>query len=263
VSRRPFVTLVFLCFYVSALLAKEQPVQVITWPPSGAPVVRISFAKFKEIGSVGNQKSYMIDTVAENLWGKRISQLGFSVHFYDKNKVRIGDGYIVLQDVGPGQSVKFQTTFAASGTPASLELVPASLPPELQGAKPPKIISITVNSIPQGAGVKLDGNDIGTTPKMVQVGVGKHLLEFSKEGFNSGKFPLEVGPDDVSGGSVSYELGTAVHDTLELRDGSVLTGDVESVSSTEVVLRMGGSMQHFNRNQVKRILFVERDPPAQ
>jgi hypothetical protein len=45
-----------------------------------------------------------------------------------------------------------------------------------------------------------------------------------------------------------------------LRDGSVLNGDVESVSATEVVVRTGGTMHHLNRNQVKRILLVERDP---
>jgi len=46
---------------------------------------------------------------------------------------------------------------------------------------------------------------------------------------------------NVSGGSVSYELGSAVHDTVELRDGSVLNGDVESISATEVVVRTGGT----------------------
>lgn len=89
--------------------------------------------------------------------------------------------------------------------------------------------------------------------------MGKHLLEFSKEGFNVGKFPLEIGPDDTSGGSVSYELGTSAHDTVELRDGSVLNGDVESLSASEVLVRIGGSVQHFDRNQVKRILLVERE----
>lgn len=127
----------------------------------------------------------------------------------------------------------------------------------------PKTISITVNSVPQGAAVKLDGSDVGTTPKLVQAGVGKHILEFSKEGFNTGKFPLEIGPDDVSGGSVSYELGESAHDTVELRDGSVLNGDLQSVSATEVVMRIGGSMQHLNRNQEKRILLVEREMPSQ
>ena len=67
-----------------------------------------------------------------------------------------------------------------------------------------------------------------------------HRLDFSKEGFNPGAFPLEIGPNDTSGGSVSYELGSSVHDTVELRDGSVINGDLESVSCTEGVERIGG-----------------------
>ena len=125
------------------------------------------------------------------------------------------------------------------------------------------MISVTVNSVPQGAEVKIDGAPAGTTPKIVQVTPGKHVLSFSKEGFNSGTFPLETTPDDVSGGSVSYELGTSAHDTLELRDGSVLSGDVQSMSATEVVVRVGGTDQRISRNQVKRIVLIQRDPPSE
>ena len=89
------------------------------------------------------------------------------------------------------------------------------------------------------------------------------MLAFSKEGFNSGTFPLETTPDDVSGGSVSYELGTSAHDTLELRDGSVLSGDVQSMSATEVLIRIGGTVQHLSRNQVKRIVSITREPPSE
>ena len=85
-----------------------------------------------------------------------------------------------------GQSVKFQTTVGASGTSIAMEVVPRSLPPELQPLAPPKSISITVNSIPQGASVKVDGVDAGATPKLVRVLPGKHILEFSKEGFIRG-----------------------------------------------------------------------------
>jgi hypothetical protein len=119
-----------------------------------------------------------------------------------------------------------------------------------------------VNTVPQGAVAKLDRVEIGTTPKMAQVAVGKHMLEFSKGGFNSGKFPFEMGPDDVSGGSVSFELGTSAHDTIELRDGSVLSGELVSVSGMEIVIKVGGSDQRLNRNQVKRILLVEREAVA-
>ena len=39
---------------------------------------------------------------------------------------------------------------------------------------------------------------------------------------------------------MSYELGSSAHDTVELRDGSVINGDLESVSATELVIRIGG-----------------------
>jgi len=248
---------------LAAATAKEPSSQVIAWPETGTPVLRFTFGKFKEIGSVGNERTYVIDTTVENLWTKTISNANFSLYLFDKNKARVGDGLISLTNIGPGETVKFQTTIASSGTPSSLSLAAKYIPPELAPAAPPQTISITVNSVPQGASVKIDGNEAGVTPKIVQVAVGKHMLEFSKEGFNTGHFPLEIGPNDVSGGSMSYELGTSAHDTVELRDGSVLNGDLESVSATEVVMRIGGGLQHFNRNQVKRILLVERDMPGQ
>ena len=64
----------------------------------------------------------------------------------------------------------------------------------------------------------------------------------------------------VSGGSVSYELGTASHDTIELRDGTVVTGDVDSMSATDLVVRVGGTLQNISRNQVKRIALIQREP---
>src|SRR5207248_6920219 len=114
-------------------------------------------------------------------------------------------------------------------------LSPRSLPSELQSYLPPKAISITVNSVPQGGTLKVDGTEAGVTPKIIQVTPGKHILEYSKDGFNAGHFPLEITPDDTSGGSVSYELGASAHDTIVLRDGSVLSGDVESMSANEVL----------------------------
>lgn len=248
---------------VGSALSKEQPSQVIVWPSNGQPVVRFTLGKFKDSGTAGKQHSYSIDVTAENLWGKRISKADFSLYLFDKNKVRIGDGWISISDVEPGGVLKFQIFAQSAGVPASTELAPRSLPHELEAYLPPTTISITVNSVPQGAAVKLDGTDVGTTPKVVQVSRGKHTLEFSKDGFNTGHFPLEVSSDDASGGSVSYELGTSAHDTVELRDGSVLSGDVESMTSTEVLIRVGGAIQHINRNQVKRIGLVPRESVTQ
>jgi hypothetical protein len=258
----PALCTVVTFFSLVAAYAKDPPAQVIVWPENGTPVLRLTFGKFKEIGSLGSQRSYVTETTAENLWTKAIGNANFSLYLYDKNKTRIAEATINVSNIAPGETIKFQTTIASSGPPASLSLVARYLPKELAPMAPPRLVSITVNTVPQGAATKLDGVDVGTTPKIVQVGVGKHVLEFSKEGFNPGKFPFEMGPDDASGGSVSFELGTSAHDTIELRDGSVLTGDLVSVSGMEIVIKVGGTDQRLNRNQVKRILLVEREALA-
>lgn len=252
---------IFVVMFVSgSVAAKEAPVQVMNWPQTGAPAVRITLGKYKEISSIAGQRTYLIDTTAENLWGKKISHLGFNLYLFDKNKTRIGSGWITLENLTPGQAVKFQTTVQALGSPASVELSANYVPPELQPLAPPRKVSITVNSVPQGANLSVDGTEMGTTPKSVQLAVGKHSLGFAKEGFNSGTFPLEIGADDVSGGSVSYELGTSGHDTLELRDGTVLVCDLVAVSGMEIRVRVAGALQSLDRNKVKRILLAEHDP---
>ena len=246
-----------------AAYPKDPPAQVIVWPENGTPVFRFTFGKFKEIGSIGNQRSFVTETTAENLWNKSISNANFSLYLFDKNKVRIAEATLNVSNVAPGEVIKFQTTISSSGPPASLSVAARYLPKELAPLAPPRLISITVNTVPQGAVAKLDGAEIGTTPKMAQVAVGKHVLEFTKDGFNPGKFPFEMGPDDASGGSVSFELGTSAHDTIELRDGSVLSGDLVSVSGMEIVVKVGGAEQRLNRNLIKRILLVERDAPSE
>jgi hypothetical protein len=199
---------------------------------------------------VGKEHTYVTEATAENVSDKVIGSANLSLYVFDKNKARIGEGYINLTNVGPGQTVKFQITLSASGNPASLAV----------SATAPRTVSITVNSIPQGALLRVDGKEVGITPKIIEVSIGKHMLEFSKDGFNPGKFPLEMSSRDASGGSVSYELGSSAHDTIELRDGSVLSGDLISVSGMKVDVRIGGNTQEFDRNQVKRISLTERDP---
>jgi hypothetical protein len=243
-----------------SLAAKDAPVQIINWPPTGAPAVRITLGKFKEISSVGGQRTYLVETTAENLWGKKISRLNFNLYLFDKNKTRIGNGWITLENLTPSQAIKFQTTVQSLGSPASMELSANYVPAELQPLAPPRKVSITVNSVPQGATLLVDGTEMGPTPKSVQLAVGKHSLAFAKEGFNPGTFPMEIGTDDVSGGSVSYELGTSGHDTLELRDGTVLVCDLVSVSGMEIKVRVAGTLQSLDRNKVKRILLTEHDP---
>jgi hypothetical protein len=250
---------------VSTILAavsaysKDPPAQMIVWPESGTPILHFTFGKFKEISSMGSQRTYVTDTMVENVWSKPVSNANFSLYLYDKSKVRIAEAVINVSNVAVGETVKFQTTVAASGPPASLAVVARYLPKELAPLAPPRMVSITVNTVPQGAVATLDGVEVGITPKILQIAVGKHTLAFSKEGFNPGKFPFETGPDDASGGSISFELGTSAHDTIELRDGTVLSGDLQSVSAAEVLIRAGGKDLSYDRNQVKTIVMVERE----
>jgi hypothetical protein len=159
--------------------------------------------------------------------------------------------------------VRFTLPFHATGAqPVTLKIVASMVPKELGPAAPAKKIRLTVYSVPSGANLKVDGQDVGVTPKQVEFTQGKHLLQFSREGFNAGSFPVEFGPDDVSGGTVSYELGALAHDTIEMRDGTMITADVESMDALTVVVRAVGTLQTLDRNQVKRILLVQREPAA-
>lgn len=251
--RRKGISALILIFATLSAVAKDQPFQVVSWPVSGQPVLRFTFSKFKDVGGgMGRERTYISDVTADNLSDRTVTGASFSLYVFDKTKARVGEGYINLTNVAAGETVKFQITIAASGSPSSVAVAP----------KTSAAVSITVNSVPQGAALTVDGKSEGTTPKIVEVTVGQHLLEFAKEGFNPGKFPLEITPHDASGGSVSYELGSAVHDTIELRDGSVLEGDLVSVSGMQVEIRIGGSMQNFDRNRVKRILLTERSPAS-
>jgi hypothetical protein len=235
-------------------LAKEAPPQTIDWPATGTPVVRFTIGKFKSIPGESSIHGYVMDTTAQNLSSKLIPAARFTVYLFDKNKVRIGEDAIALSNLAPGETVKFDSTVVVSGTPVSVTIE--------EDAQVQRSISLTVNSTPQGATLKVDGNEVGTTPRIISVGVGKHMLTFSKDGFTVGHFPLEISHDDVSGGTVSYELGAAAFDTIELRDGSVLNGDLVSVSGMDVEIRVGGSIQHIDRNKIKRVMFTQRDAPV-
>ena len=190
--RRVLATLLSLLSTVA--LAKEPPSQVITWPDTGAPVLRFTFGKFKDVGSFGNQRTYVTETTAENIGSKSIGSANFSLYLFDKNKTRIGEAIMIISDLSPGGTVKFQTTVRSPGAPVSLSVVAKYLPKELGGASvPAKVISITVNTVPQGAVAKLDGVDAGITPKIVRVSVGKHILEFSKKDLARANSHLKLG----------------------------------------------------------------------
>lgn len=251
-----------LLFFLPALLVilawSKEPTQSLTWPSDEKPILRFTVNSISKVGSFGRESSYILDVTVQNLWSKPIDRAEFFAYFYDKNNVRIGDGWISLDNLGPSQALKVALHAALVGAPVRISVAPRELPPELGPAIPPKLVSINIFSIPAGAVLKVDGKEVGTTPLAASLTVGSHLLTFKKEGYSTGNYPLVISPGELTGGTVTYELGGSSHDTVELRDGTVISGDVESVDASNVVVDVGGKPQNFNRNQVKRILLVER-----
>jgi len=241
----------------------KEPKQSLSWPSNEKPILKFTVDNISKVGSFGKENSYILDVRVQNVWSKPITRAEFFAYFYDKNDVRIGDGWIDVDNVGPSQSVKIALHAALVGTPVRISVAPRELPPELGPAAPPKQVSISIFSVPSGAVLKVDGKEVGSTPFAANLTVGSHLLSFQKEGFATGNYPLVISPGELAGGTVTYELGGSAHDTVELRDGTVISGDVESMDASNVVVDVGGKPQNVNRNQVKRILLVQRSVSGQ
>jgi hypothetical protein len=77
--RRCFFSSVFLVLVAVSTFAKEIVPPVIVWPETGAPVLRFIFGKFRAIGGVAGQRTYITDTTVVNLWNKKIPMAIFSL----------------------------------------------------------------------------------------------------------------------------------------------------------------------------------------
>src|SRR5580693_4839652 len=254
-KNRPILALILVLVFASVVLAKNEPAIVMMWPADN-PALRLSFEKLRQMGTYAGQSTFISDVSVQNLTSKQIPHATFTVYFMDKNKVRIGEGQLQVSDLEAGQTAKIQFQFNSVGIPASISL---SAKKDMLAPPGVKTIPLRVISVPPGAKLKVDGQEAGTTPVMVRLSVGTHQLDLTKEGFAPGGTPLDVTPDELPGGSITVELGGLSRDTVELRDGSVVLGDVISVSMTQVLVRVDGKEQTYDRNQVKKIMLVERE----
>jgi len=240
---------------------KNDAAMTMLWPVSGNPTLKLMFGKFVQTAEYAGQKTLICDVVVENVSQKRIPRASLTVRMLDKGKVRIADSLLNITDLGPGESSKIRLQVFATGMPVTVLLVgvndSAGIPTSL------KTISLTVISVPPGAKLKVDGSDSGVTPKLVSLAIGAHTLEFSKDGYATGSTPVDVAADELPGGSITFELGGLMRDTVELRDGAAVLGDVISVSMTSVVVRVNGDEKTYDRNRVKKISLVERETVQQ
>jgi hypothetical protein len=251
--RRALVAVALLAFSALAV-AKENPI-VMFWPGPDKPALKLTFGRFQEIAVIAGQGTFVSDVLIENLTDKTVSRIYFNVYVKDKGNVRVGDGVLVVNDMPPSQSVKTRLQISCVGTPVSLDL---SARKDMLAQPGPKTVPLKVLSNPSGASLKVDGQDAGVTPVMVRLAVGTHALVLTKEGYAPGNAPVEILPDELPGGSMTIDLGGLSRDTVELRDGTIVLGDLISMTLTSVVLRVDGNDKTYDRNQIKKIILVER-----
>jgi hypothetical protein len=183
-----------------------------------------------------------------------MARASLKISLLDRENVRIGDGVLIIDDLNPGQSAKVQFQCNSVGPPVALTIAAYNA----GGVPSSRLIPITIISVPSGAALKVDDHEVGVTPVTVRVPNGSHNLELSKDGYAVAKTPLDVNPDEMPGGSITITLGGLDDDTIELRDGAILKGDVMSMSLESVVFKVNGQDQTFDRNKIKKIFLVER-----
>lgn len=225
---------------------------VLVWPTDGAAQLKFTVGKLNQIKSYSGQADYVADVTVANVGTKTVPFASFYVYLLDKKGNRVGEGYIEVSNVAAGQQVKVPLTAHAMGSIASMQLQAQHVP-----SNEPKKIPMRVTSVPAGAAFKVDGQDAGFTPATVSLVPGQHTLEFSKEGYAVGNTAVDV----IAGtplGAVDFQLAGLAQDTVVLRDGTSVNGDVTSVTLSSVVVKVKGKARTFDRNQVAKVLFVER-----
>src|SRR5882762_4530179 len=111
---KTFACVLVLAVAVSSLLAKDNVFQTVNWPESGQTVFRFSFSKFKDIGGMGKEHTYLTDTIAENVSDKTIGNANFSLYVFDKSNAGSAKDTLILPMSGPAKRLSFKSTLSAS-----------------------------------------------------------------------------------------------------------------------------------------------------
>jgi len=226
---------------------------VLTWPADGKDaILRFTVGKLRQVSSGSGQSDYLGEALAENLSAKAISSASFYLYLLDKSGKRVGEGYLEVSNLAAGQRAKIPVSVHTMGSYASMELQPQHLPSD-----EPFKVKMNVTSVPSGAIVKLDSQASGVTPEVLPIAPGKHVLEFSKEGFGTASTPVDVVANSPAG-AVDIELVPLTLDTVVLRDGSTIVGDVVSMTAAAVKINVKGKAMKLDRGRVARIVLGQR-----
>ena len=219
---------------------------VLSWPARDNPTLKFSLGRLQAAGLYNGQSIFTCEVEVQNLSDQPLPKSVFTIFVYDKDNVRIGRGLLRFPELHAKGTEKAQLQFSTAGTPSAASVLVG------------RTVPLKISSTPPGAALKVDGHEAGTTPRVVDFTIGMHTVELAKEGYAIATSPLEVTGDEVEGGGISFELGGQSKDTVLLRDGSSILGDVLSMSMTSVTVRVEGKEQKIDRNLVSKIILVER-----
>lgn len=234
----------------------------LDWPAE-KPVIRVTFDDFVLLGkTVGKASSYVVDLQVENISNAPFPSSDLVLIFYDAEKAIVGNSTLYLAErLAPGQKFKQQILIQAANKPATVAIKAKDVSLSSGHNAALHSVVMTIRSLPEGAEIHVDGTSLGVTPKALRVPEGSHLLTLSKPGYDKADYPFVVSPNESSGGTIEIELPSS-NDIVELRDGSTLNGDVESMTWETVRIIVGGEHKEYPRNQIKRIVLVERIAPV-
>jgi hypothetical protein len=257
----PLLVQLVLCSVVRATPQKDPSKDqnavaiVVFWPRQDNAILKLTFSRFRSLASYGGKTTLQSDVVVQNLSSKAIPKGSLTVALLDKNRAEVGSAPLIVNNLSAGALAQLPFQCETVGAPVTLSLAARNS----DGAPIAiKTIPMTVISVPPGANLKVDDEDEGLTPANINISAGTHQLTLAKEGFAAATTPLDVAPDEAPGGSITITLGGLSSDSLELRDGSTITGDVMSMTLETIVIDVNGQRQTLDRNRVKEIFLVER-----
>ena len=226
---------------------------VLTWPANGKDaMLRFTVGKLRQVTSNAGQTDYLGEATAENLTTKTIPAASFYLYLLDKNGKRVGEGYLEVTNLAAGQKAKIPVSAHAMSSYSTMELQPQHLPSD-----EPLKVKMHISSKPAGATVKVDSQESGVTPTVIPIAPGKHTLEFSKEGYATASAPVDISDSSMPAG-VDIELNPLTVDTVVLRDGTVMLGNVTAMTESNISLSVKGKATSVPRSRVARIVLGQR-----
>jgi hypothetical protein len=249
---RSSLLVAMICASSLSVMAKP-PEIVMMWPNETSPTIELTLAKIDRVNSWAGGHSYFSEAIVKNLTKTPLARATFTIYFFDKQNVRIGNATLIMRNLDPDQEVKSRLRFSAVGPPVTAALHDAAIVPQTVKTVPLKVISV-----PAGAHLRVDDLDQGVTPKTVSLAVGTHTVELSKDGYAPSSNSVEIKGDEPPGKKLNVELTRTSDDVIELRDGSMLSGKVISLSASEVVFSTKGETRTIDRKRIKKLILAEQ-----